>query len=304
MKSNVKIPTARQLPSGNWFVQLRIDGRSISITKPTQREAVAEALAIKEGIIKAKNTPRNAITLKAAMEDYISQRENVLSPATIAGYHVIRRNRFQQHYLPEQEIQKQNTKKLSGRPWLRRIAACAAIVILILCIPLSSRALSLEELWDIVARWAKETFSFVSGDIEHFSEPSPAYDGEYSSLQDVLRANNRDTSLVPTWIPDGYELDSVEKVISPEQELYLAHYISSEGYFILRTQTFISKKPQNIEIGDDVTEKYSIGSIDYYIFSNENQLQVIWSNAEVEYSISGDISVDIAKEMINSIGKE
>ncbi len=38
-KSNVKIPTARQLPSGNWFVQLRIDGRSISITKPTQRDA-------------------------------------------------------------------------------------------------------------------------------------------------------------------------------------------------------------------------------------------------------------------------
>lgn len=96
VKSNVKIPTARQLPSGNWFVQLRIDGRSISITKPTQREAVAEAMAIKEGIIKAKNTPRNAMTLKAAMEDYISQRENVLSPATIAGYHVIRRNRFQQ----------------------------------------------------------------------------------------------------------------------------------------------------------------------------------------------------------------
>ena len=211
---------------------------------------------------------------------------------------------FQQHYLPEQKIQKQNTTKPSGRPWLRRIAACAAAVILILGIPLSSRAFSLEELWDVVARWAKETFSFVSGDIGHFSEPSPTYDGEYSSLQDVLRANNRDTSLVPTWIPDGYELDSVEKVISPEQELYLAHYISSEGYFILRTQTFISKKPQNIEIGDDVTEKYSIGSIDYYIFSNENQLQVIWSNAEVEYSISGDISVDIAKEMINSIGKE
>lgn len=211
---------------------------------------------------------------------------------------------FQQHYFPEQEIQKQNAKKPSGRPWLRRIAACAAAVILILCIPLSSSALSLEELWDIVARWAKETFSFVSGDVEHFSEPSPTYDGEYTSLQDVLRANNRDASLVPTWIPDGYELDSVEKVIRPEQELYLAHYISNEGYFILRTQTFISKNPQNIEIGDDVTEKYSIGSIDYYIFSNGNQLQVIWSNAEAEYCISGDISVDIAKKMINSIGKE
>lgn len=44
MKSSIKIPTARQLPSGNWFVQLRLDGQSISITKPTQREAVAAAV--------------------------------------------------------------------------------------------------------------------------------------------------------------------------------------------------------------------------------------------------------------------
>ena len=71
---------------------------------------------------------------------------------------------FQQNYLPEQEIQEQNVKKLSARSWLRRMIACAAAVILIFCIPLSARAFSLEELLDLVARWAKETFSFVSGD--------------------------------------------------------------------------------------------------------------------------------------------
>lgn len=93
-KKKIQIPTARQLPSGNWFVQLRIDGRSISVTKSTEREAIAAALAIKEGIIKAKQTPRSSLTLYAAIDDYIAQRENVLSPATIAGYRVIQRNRF------------------------------------------------------------------------------------------------------------------------------------------------------------------------------------------------------------------
>ena len=117
---------------------------------------------------------------------------------------------FQQHYLPEQEIQKQKTKKLSGRPWLRRIAACAAVVILILCIPLSSRALSLEELWDVVARWAKETFSFVSGDVEQISEPEATDDIEYTSLQDLLKRNNRPYDMIPTWIPEGFVLENVE----------------------------------------------------------------------------------------------
>ena len=53
-KAKIQIPTARQLPSGNWFVQLRIDGQSIPITKPKESEAIATAMAIKEGIIKAK----------------------------------------------------------------------------------------------------------------------------------------------------------------------------------------------------------------------------------------------------------
>lgn len=207
---------------------------------------------------------------------------------------------FQQHYLPEQELQKQNMKK-SGRPWLRRMIACAAAVILILCIPVSSRALSLEELWDIVARWAKETFSFVSGDVEHFSEPSPTYDGEYTSLQDVLRANNRDASLVPTWIPDGYELDSIEKVINPEQEIYIAHYVSSQGKITLRAQTFISKKPQNMEIGEGVSEIYSANGIDFYIFENYDQIRATWVSSSFEYLISGDISMEELKMMIESI---
>lgn len=95
-KKNVQVPTARQLPSGNWFVQLRINGQSISITKPKESEAVAAAMAIKEGVIKAKKTPRSHLTLYDAMDDYIKQRENVLSPSTIAGYRVIQRNRFRQ----------------------------------------------------------------------------------------------------------------------------------------------------------------------------------------------------------------
>lgn len=211
---------------------------------------------------------------------------------------------FQQHYLPEQEIQKQNAKKPSDRPWLRRIAACAAVVILILCIPLSSRALSLEELWDIVARWAKETFSFVSGENTEVSEPNSTSEEGFASLQDALIKSNRDSSFVPTWIPNGYELDSVEKSITPEQEIYVAHYVSNDGNLTIRMQNYLSEDSQKIEINEKALEIYSIADIDYYIFSNGRQIQVVWIKDSFEYSFSGDISIDIAKQMIDSIGKE
>ena len=122
MKKQIKIPSARRLPSGNWFVQLRIDGQSISITKPTEREAIAQAMAIKEGIIKAKKTPRNSLTLSAAMEEYISQRENVLSPATIAGYKVIQRNRFKQ-------LHKVKITDIDNARWQRAVNAEAKTIV-------------------------------------------------------------------------------------------------------------------------------------------------------------------------------
>lgn len=93
-KNQIRIPTARQLPSGNWSVQLRIDGKSISITKPTEREAVAEAMAVKQGIIEFKKTPMADRTLSQAIDLWIADNEYRLSPATIRGYITCKDNAF------------------------------------------------------------------------------------------------------------------------------------------------------------------------------------------------------------------
>lgn len=94
-KNQIKIPTARKLPSGNWFVQLRIDGQSISITKPTEKEAIAEAMAIKQGIIKHKKVPLADKTLTQAIDLWFADNEERLSPATIRGYVTCQKNGFQ-----------------------------------------------------------------------------------------------------------------------------------------------------------------------------------------------------------------
>ena len=89
----MKIPKARKLPSGNWFIQLRIDGQSISITEADEDTCVAKAMAYKTGILKAKKNPA-PITLSKAIDKYIEAREKALSPSTIAGYRAIQRTRF------------------------------------------------------------------------------------------------------------------------------------------------------------------------------------------------------------------
>lgn len=77
----MKIPKIKQLPSGNWFCQLRLDGKSISITEPTYELCEAKAVAIKAGLYKANKT--TSITLRQAIDDYIENRRNILSPASV-----------------------------------------------------------------------------------------------------------------------------------------------------------------------------------------------------------------------------
>ena len=90
----MKIPSAKQLPSGAWFCRVRVGGKDVSITRDTKKEAIAEAMAIKSGIKDAAKKPKKK-TLLQAINDYIEARENVLSPATIRGYNIIKDNRFQ-----------------------------------------------------------------------------------------------------------------------------------------------------------------------------------------------------------------
>lgn len=93
----MKYPTARKLPSGSWTCRVRIKGKDISITRPDKKTAIAEAMALKAGI-KTENRQevmtRRLKTVGQALDEYISSRENVLSPSTIRGYRVYQRNRF------------------------------------------------------------------------------------------------------------------------------------------------------------------------------------------------------------------
>ncbi len=91
-----KRPVARQLPSGSWFCRVRVNGQDVAITRDTEKEAVAEAMAVKYGIKEAeKKSNMKRKTLEEAIKEYIAARDGFLSPSTIAGYEKFKRNTFQ-----------------------------------------------------------------------------------------------------------------------------------------------------------------------------------------------------------------
>ena len=91
----MKTPKAKRLPSGSWTCRVRIDGKDISITKPTEKEAVAAAMAVKAGIVQVNKTPISDKSLTAAIDLWLDHNRNRLSPATVRGYVACRDNGFQ-----------------------------------------------------------------------------------------------------------------------------------------------------------------------------------------------------------------
>lgn len=92
----IKVPDPRQLPSGSWFIQLRLQGKSISVTENTEAACRAKAIAIKAGLYRQEDKAPSC-TLSEAMQRYLDDKDAALSPATKAGYKSIKRTRFKNY---------------------------------------------------------------------------------------------------------------------------------------------------------------------------------------------------------------
>ena len=92
----MKVPAPRQLPSGSWFIQLRLGGQSVPVTEPTRAACIRTATLIKaEHAAGKREIRRSERTVGELIDDYVEKYKAVLSPSTIRNYKSIRRNRFQ-----------------------------------------------------------------------------------------------------------------------------------------------------------------------------------------------------------------
>ena len=209
---------------------------------------------------------------------------------------------FQQHYLPLLEEDPESVPRREAKciPF-RRIAAIAASLVLVFALTSSANALGWKEIWNAMARWAQETFCFSTG--VEVSEPEVSDTYAYDSLQDVLKKDGRDPTIVPTYIPECFVLTDVIIDRSPKQDTYLAIYHSGDAIIKISVQVFLSTRPEQIEISDGTHEVYILNDIEYYLLENYSQYQVSWIVDEYECYISGDISLAEIKNMIASIEK-
>lgn len=94
----MKVPKAKQLPSGNWFIHLRLGGENIPVTAATEKECTLQAQTIKaQYLLGARQSRKDGVTLSQAIDQYIRRRTKgnaPLSPSTVDGYRRVQKNHF------------------------------------------------------------------------------------------------------------------------------------------------------------------------------------------------------------------
>lgn len=194
-------------------------------------------------------------------------------------------------------------KTIGFSRWQRWVATIAAMLILVFGSALTAQALGFD-LWEIFVKWTQETFHFSSSvQIGDSSEPEKDDATPYAGLLAALQQHGITNNLTPEWIPKGYVEGEVRVIETPMQRQFVAPYTNGDTSIRIRIADYLDDFPMQIEQSDALVEIYLSDGIEYYIFDNEGQLQAAWVNERFECFISGPLSLEEIKTMIDSIEK-
>ena len=180
----------------------------------------------------------------------------------------------------------------------------AAVVVVTLTCMIAAQALGYD-VFGTIARWTEETFHFTSSDQTETGMPEEASDGmEYESLQEALDAYSISESIAPTWYPANFKMSEI-KILSTSIDLkFRATYEAEEKFIAVTIWQYESAEAAGREAfeKDDLTvSTYKSGGVTHYLMTNEGQMKAAWTNQNMVCSISGDLSEDELKKMLDSI---
>ena len=187
--------------------------------------------------------------------------------------------------------------------WKKGFIAAAAVLVIIIGTSVTAKAFKFD-LWGTVVKWTQNTFYFANTDHSSVpAEPGHLDSKNSTGLQEVLSEYNGSLALAPTWFPEGYEEVDITTKETPSRRVFFAQYKNQDKSIRIRITTYLNSDPSQIEQSEQLVEIYNSNGIDYYIFSNYDQLRAAWLNGEYECVIVGPLSMAEIKEMIDSIGK-
>lgn len=185
---------------------------------------------------------------------------------------------------------------------LRRLIPVAAVAAVTLSSMVAAQAFGLD-VFGTLARWTEETFHFVSG------TPAAAGSEESESIRQAIQEvydRCGVTVPAPAWYPEGTEFAcDIDVVEDMECSTITCDFVYGDSVFYIETQQYHKNDRipnYTLEKDAEVIEEYSSNGRTFYIMSNLTDICAAYSNRQTVISISGGLSLEIVKQIIDSIG--
>lgn len=209
---------------------------------------------------------------------------------------------FWRNYEPESGARVATRRKRTVTPLLRTVAAAAAAVIIVIGGTVTAKAFGFD-VFEIVGKWTKETFHFKSGDLTSPVESGDGNTQPYESVQVLLDQYGVEQRMVPNWIPEGYALVDVQMQETPERRCFTAVYGRGQERLEMQIDGYLRGTPDISDQWGEVAECYESAGISYYLYQNGERLCAVWTVETYSCCISGEVTAQEMKKMIESISE-
>lgn len=188
---------------------------------------------------------------------------------------------------------------------LTKVAAAFAAVLV--CGSMLTQACGVN-IWGMIARLTSETFRLEEAETPYAEVTVyPIAQGEsatYDSLQDAVSAFGITDPLAPSWVPERFGSPEVYVEHKASGIYIYADYETEEDSLSIRFNESSRATQRTVEKDSSPDTSHIRRNITHYIVADKSLLKVTWNNGVFECHMSGSITDEEAREIIDSIYEE
>lgn len=196
-------------------------------------------------------------------------------------------------------------KRHSNRLFVRALPFAAALMLLLSSITAQAFGMNV---FSVIARWTAEIFRLDGGSTPYatVSLRPLEIDEEvlYKSLEEAVEAFGIHAPLAPKEIPERFDLLEVRAANRESGILIYADYQSEDGEFQIRYNEAAEQEFNTLERENSFMATYVAGGIEHKLVSDLGRQKATWRNGDFECKITGDLSEQELKTIIDSIYRE
>lgn len=188
---------------------------------------------------------------------------------------------------------------------LLRVAAIAAVLALLLTIV--PPVLGAENIFLLIGSWTQDIFSFLTPESTEDRSGERHFETDHPGLQklyDTVTQYGATAPVVPTWLPEGFELTELKTFPQQTSMKVYARFDDGDEYIIFTYEIYGDSVVNDYPKDNSNAEIFERSGIKHYLVENDQKWSVVWSREKVECFMMINCGKETVSALITSIYTE